>query len=50
MARTLKIASKYEELDAPNAVEESFNVSEFQSLTDKSECKTSEEQLEALKA
>lgn len=48
VARTLKLASKYEELDAPNAAEERFKVSEFQSFKDKS-TEMSEEQLETLK-
>ena len=48
VARTLKLASKYEGLEMPEAVGQSFNVSEFQSFKDKEFVEASEH-VEALK-
>jgi ComF family protein len=50
VARTLKLASKYEEPDMPEAVAGSFNVSEFQGFRDKTVVENSEEHVETLKA
>jgi len=51
VARTLKLASKYEGLDLPEAAGQGFDVSEFQSSKDKTEsAELSEEKLETLKS